>query len=42
MLNILKLHIYNLSKVWPRLQIITFTILSDITLIYFIEMVWFH
>lgn len=41
-LNILKLHIYNLSKVWPRLQNTTSMILSDIILICFIEVVQFH
>lgn len=42
MLNIFVLHIYNLSKAWPRLQIITSTILSDILLICFVEMEQFH
>lgn len=42
MFNILKLHIYNLLKAWPRLQMITSAILSDIILISFVEVVQFH
>lgn len=33
MLHIFRLHISNLSKTWPRLQIITSSILSDVILV---------